>query len=82
MRVRGNQAYFQELNGILDQVFGTFKGTVLELADASGLSISTIVRLDHRVTKYPRFFTVWKLARATGHELKMLLAVKARRKAG
>lgn len=75
--------YERELNRIIDDCYsrsGKLGMTWRDLADAAGLHPRTIYRLGNRITKLPRFETVWKIAKAVGMEL-ALVQRKARRKA-
>lgn len=77
--------YFEALNGILDQLFEDSAArdwTWAELARRAGLSTGTIYRLGNRETRFPRFSTVWMVARAVGGQLVLQLRrVKAKAKA-
>jgi DNA-binding CsgD family transcriptional regulator len=71
--------YERKLNELVDDIFFRFPKTMTlaEIAAKAKLSIATVWRLENRVTKLPRFKTVFALARAAGMEI-TLAAVKAK----
>lgn len=67
------QRYFRDLHKIIDEVFEeaheTHGWSWSQLADEAGLAHQTVGNLGDRVTKYPRFMTIYRLAKAVGWEL-------------
>jgi len=64
--------YKKALNRIVDDIFheaDRLGMSNMDLAVASDLCYSTVIRLDLRVTQYPRLDTVYKLCNAVGFEL-------------
>lgn len=65
--------YFRDLNKVVDEIFAEaasqFEWTWNQLAENSGLSCQTVMNLGDRKTKYPRFMTIYRLAKAIGWEL-------------
>lgn len=65
--------YFKQLHKIIDEIFecaaDQFKWTWSQLAVHADLGYGTVSNLGERITKYPRFSTVYKLAHAVGWEL-------------
>jgi hypothetical protein len=83
------KAYFDDLHGILDEVYALakeqYKWTWTEFAKTANVSPLCVNNLGNRITKYPLFRTVYKLSRAVGMELELQTAVpirQRRRKAG
>jgi DNA-binding phage protein len=71
----------RELNRILDQIFKSTDDSAAEMARNSGLCHETVLRLEHRYTKYPRFHTVLSLAQAYGFTLQLIKVSKMRKAA-
>jgi AraC-like DNA-binding protein len=65
--------YYRDLHYIIDQVFATaaeeYDWTWAQLASHANLSSSTVASLGERMTRWPRFMTIYKLAKAIGWEL-------------
>jgi DNA-binding Xre family transcriptional regulator len=78
--ILSEREYLRFLNHILDEVFElvdlAFDWSNAELARQSGLGVSTVHNLDTRKTKYPRYFTVLKLCKAVGWEMKLIRGPK------
>lgn len=75
-------AYEIKLNQILDDVFVGFKDwTLEEIAKKAKLALSTVWRIEQRITKLPRFKTVYLLAKAAGFELTVELNKRIRLRA-
>lgn len=75
--------YWLKLNDTLDLIYDEASNqgfSFPSLAEASGLSISTIHRLNDRLTEYPRFHTVYRLATAVGIEVTFVRRQRAGRK--
>lgn len=76
--------YFRDLHKIIDEVFAeaanSFDWTWSQLAVNAGLSYQTVANLGDRATKWPRFLTIYRLAKAVGWEL-VLRETKTARKA-
>lgn len=74
--------YFADLHKIVDDIYteaaDEFKWTWNQLAAHSNLSYATVANLGDRVTKYPRFSTIHKLAAAVGWKLIMKAAAQRR----
>lgn len=68
-----DKAYYQDLHRIIDRIFEeakeSFDWTWSQLAFHSELTYATVNNLGERITKYPRFQTIYKLARAIGWTL-------------
>lgn len=64
-------AYERKLDQILDEIFAYFTTDMPyeTIARLSKLSVSTVWRIDQRITRLPRFKTIYALARAAGMEL-------------
>lgn len=77
--------YFASLHQMIDLIFeeaaNSYQYTWSQLASHADLSYHTVEKLGDRVTKYPRFQTVFKLAKAVGWTL-IPHAEKKGRKAG
>ena len=67
------RTYFRELHKIIDGVFkesaDSFDWTWNQLAENAGLGYSTVAKLGDRQTRWPRFSTIWRLAKAVGWDL-------------
>jgi len=65
--------YFCDLHKIVDEIFteaaSKYDWTWRQLAVQSGLSHQTVGNLGDRVTKWPRFMTIYRLAKAVGWDL-------------
>jgi hypothetical protein len=70
-----DKQYFAVLHALVDSVFelacDKFDWSWEQFAEQAQLSPSTVYKLGNRVTQYPRYFTVFKLARAVGMDLKL-----------
>jgi len=67
--------YTTTLNKIVDQIYnmaGERSWSWLVLADKASLAISTVYRLGEKITKLPRFKTVFLLSRAVGAHLELV----------
>lgn len=68
-----DQAYFTDLHSILDKIYAesasAYDWTWNQLASQAGLAYQTVAKLGDRETKWPRFLTVYRLAKAVGWEL-------------
>lgn len=68
-----NREYFASLHKIIDDIFqeaaDTYEYTWSQLASHADLAYGTVERLGERITKYPHFRTVYKLAQAVGWTL-------------
>jgi hypothetical protein len=77
-------AYFAALHKLIDAIYeeaaDTYGYTWAQLAVHANLSYLTVANLGDRETKYPRFQTVYKLAKAVGWSL-VIGADKKRRAA-
>lgn len=73
--------YFQQLHTLIDQVFThaaqEYNFTWAELAREAGLNYDTVAKLGNRLTKWPRYATVFKLARAVGWSLSLVQSGKS-----
>lgn len=66
------RAYFVKLHQIIDEIYSkatTFEWTWQKLSEQSDLGYRTVLDLGNRVTKYPRFQTIYKLAKSVGLNL-------------
>jgi hypothetical protein len=67
--------YFASLHRFIDEVFeaatNEFDWSWSEFATAAQLCDATVSNLGNRQTHYPRYFTIYKLAKAVGRELKL-----------
>lgn len=74
-------SYERKLNELVDDIFIMFpkEMTLATIAAKAKLAISTVWKLENRITRLPRFKTVYSLARAAGMEI-TLSAVKAKYK--
>lgn len=76
--------YFRSLHQILDEIFeeaaNSFGWTWSQLSVHSGLSYETVRRLGDRETRWPRYYTVHKLAKAVGWSLTVVSGKKAMKK--
>ena len=65
--------YYSDLHKIIDEVFSEAEKTHDwnwgQLAEQAGLARTTVDNLGDRITKYPRFMTIYRLALAVGWEL-------------
>jgi len=65
--------YFRDLHKIIDEVFAeaaaSYDWTWSQLALNAGLAYQTVANLGDRATKWPRFLTIYRLAKAVGWEL-------------
>lgn len=79
-----DRQYFRDLHKIIDEVFEEahqqHEWTWSQLADQANLAYQTVCNLGDRVTKYPRFLTVYRLAKAVGWEV-VVRQPKTQRKA-
>lgn len=77
--------YFRDLHKIIDDVFAeaaaSFDWTWSQLAVNSGLSYQTVANLGDRQTKWPRFLTIYRLAKAVGWEIVLKESKSARKSA-
>lgn len=73
--------YYRKLNLLLRQIFDAWQESIPKLAAEAGLHHDTVYKLYYRETRYPRFLTVYALAKAVGFELE-LKAIKKYRKVG
>lgn len=67
--------YFKTLHHCIDEIYQHAKDVLdwswSNLAVQANLSYGTIENLGNRYTKWPRFYTIFKLARAVGFKLSM-----------
>jgi len=67
--------YFADLHKILDEIFEKaskeYNWSWNQLAAHSNLGYQTVANLGDRVTHYPRFYTVFKLAASVGWKLSL-----------
>jgi TolA-binding protein len=67
------KAYFSSLHHILDEIYDVaskeFKWTWEQLANRANLAYVTVYNLGERQTRFPRYQTVYKLAKAVGWNL-------------
>ena len=64
--------YEKKLNELLDAIFGRSGHLTLEqLATKADLHVSTVYKLNNRVTKLPRLKTVFQLAKAVGMSIEL-----------
>lgn len=68
--------YFSCLHRLVDEIYKEAASkkrnmTWNQLAVEAGLSYVTVANLGDGLTKFPRFATVWKLAKAVGWELSL-----------
>lgn len=65
--------FYQTLHGIIDKIYEAAKNDFQmnwnQLAGRAGLTYHTVYALGERLTRYPQFLTVYKLAKAVGWEL-------------
>lgn len=79
-----DRKYFRELHLIIDKIFAeaanSFDWTWAQLASHANLAYQTVANLGERITIYPRYQTIYKLAEAIGWQLSVSTA-KSQRKA-
>lgn len=67
------QEYFRSLHHALDLIFeeaaNTYQWTWEQLASHANVCYLTVYNLGERQTRYPRYHTVYKLAKAVGWKL-------------
>jgi DNA-binding phage protein len=67
------KAYFESLHQIIDRIYelaaNDYEYTWCQLATHANLAYETVVNLGERQTRFPRFQTVYKLAKAVGFNL-------------
>lgn len=81
---RVQRSFAKKLNDILDDVFAESDRlgySMGEMADIAGLCYQTVVNLNNRKTKLPRFLTVMKLVRAMDMDLEVVKQKLKRRAA-
>jgi hypothetical protein len=65
--------YYRDLHRIIDDVFAaaaeSFDWSWVQLASNAGLAYQTVACLGNRQTKWPRFLTIYRLAKAVGWEI-------------
>ena len=65
--------YFRDLHKIIDEIFAEAANqnewTWSQLASHAGLAYQTVANLGDRATKWPRFMTIYRLAKSVGWEL-------------
>lgn len=65
--------YLQNLNAVVDVIFGVAytekEWTWTQLAAAAGLSYATVCNLGNRLTRFPEYRSLYRLAKAVGLEL-------------
>lgn len=71
----------RDLNKILDQIFKSTDDCLAEMARKSGLHYTTVRNLDTRATQFPRFGTVYHLAKAYGFTLELATVKKKMKRA-
>ena len=75
------RAYFRELHRLVDLIYdeaAEYQWTWNQLAEEAGLAYQTVERLGDRKTRWPRFSTVWRLAKAVGFDLAIKNTPKAK----
>jgi hypothetical protein len=69
------KAYAKKLCALVDEIYERACDVLDwdwdDLAKAAQLSYMTVERLGNRITEWPRFYTVFKLAMAVGMEVKL-----------
>jgi hypothetical protein len=77
--------YFADLHKIIDAIFeegaSEFDWTWNQLAAHADLTYATVSNLGERITQFPRFQTVYKLAHAVGWKLITQMDPKQNKKA-
>ncbi len=72
---KDDRAFFRTLHGLIDLLFSealTLHGlTWGQLAVKSDLAYQTVLNLGNRVTRWPQFKTIYKIARAVGYEIEL-----------
>lgn len=70
-----DKQYFAVLHAFVDEVFeracDDYDWSWGQFAEHAQLSPNTIANLGNRITQFPRYFTVFKMARAVGMDLKL-----------
>lgn len=77
------KAYYKYLDNLLDQFYveSYERGwSWKDLASKSNLSYSTIFAIGHRYVRYPRLFTIYKIAKSLGYELAVQRVVSLKKK--
>lgn len=67
--VTPERQYWKELHALCDSIYAKadVKGWDTKvLAAKAHLCVATVLKLKNRITRWPRFHTVWKLAKAVG----------------
>lgn len=67
--------YEADLHRMVDDIFEEAvaqKWNLPELAHRAHLCYVTVWKLSHRITRFPRTDTIWKLAKATGFAVKLV----------
>ena len=75
------RVYFRELHLLVDKIYNEaaeYEWTWNQLAEEAGLAYRTVSNLGDRKTKWPRFSTVWRLAKAVGYDLVIKTTPKAK----
>lgn len=73
--------YFRELHRLVDLIYkeaAEYEWTWNKLAEEAGLAYQTVANLGDRKTRWPRFSTVWRLAKAVGFDLVIKTTPKAK----
>jgi DNA-binding phage protein len=70
---QSERQYFRDLHKIIDEIFAeaanSNEWSWSQLASHAGLAYQTVANLGDRATKWPRFLTIYRLAKAVGWEL-------------
>lgn len=77
------KAYYKYLDNLLDQFYDeSFERgwTWKDLASNSNLSYGTIFAIGHHYVRYPRLFTIYKIAKALGYELSVQRVVSLKKR--
>jgi hypothetical protein len=73
VKVLPQRRYLDDLHKFIDELFeeaAVQKGWSLERwANLAGCSPGTVSRLRWKITVYPRFHTIWKLAKPLGYQV-------------
>jgi len=68
-----DRQYFRDLHKIIDEIFSEaasqYDWTWSQLAANAGLAYQTVSKIGDRATKWPRFMTIYRLAKAVGWDL-------------